>query len=133
MLNVQVITPERSLPAMSAVHVTFTAVDGEVGVRTGHAPLVAQLAVGFALIRDEAGKETLIALRGGTALVRRNEVQLYTESAIDADIIDMDKVAKALEELSTAKPTNPVEAKRNELAATWYLMQTSLAVRRKHA
>jgi F0F1-type ATP synthase epsilon subunit len=130
MLTVQVITPERSLPPLQAIHVTFAAVDGEVGVRTGHAPLVAQLAVGFAMIRDPAGKETLLAIKGGTALVRNDEVQLFTESVIDAEHIDLDKVAKALDILGSTPPTNPVEAKRNELEATWNLLQSSLAGRR---
>ena len=43
MLTVSIITPERALPSYEAQHVTFTAVDGQVGVRTGMAPMVAQL------------------------------------------------------------------------------------------
>jgi F-type H+-transporting ATPase subunit epsilon len=130
-MNVHVITPERTLPVLPANHVTFTAVDGEVGVRPGHAPLVAQLAVGFALVRAADGTETLLAIRGGVAQVLNNEVKLFTEQAEDVNHIDMDKIQKRLEQLGSAKPATAHERARNEAEATWNLLQMSLATQKK--
>ena len=42
-LTVQIITPDRSLPEYRADHVTLPAFDGDVGIRTGHAPFVCLL------------------------------------------------------------------------------------------
>jgi F-type H+-transporting ATPase subunit epsilon len=130
-MNVHVITPERTLPVLPASHVTFTAVDGEVGVRPGHAPLVAQLAVGFALVRTADGRETLLAIRGGVAQVLNNEIKLFTEQAEDINHIDMDKIQKRLEQLGSAKPESALEKARNEAEATWNLLQMSLVGQKK--
>ena len=130
-MNVHVITPERTLPVLPASHVTFTAVDGEVGVRPGHAPLVAQLAVGFALVRTADGRETLLAIRGGVALVLNNEIKLFTEQAEDINHIDMDKIQKRLDQLGSAKADTALEKARNEAEATWNLLQMSLVAQKK--
>ena len=130
MLTVSIITPERALPPYQAAHVTFTAVDGEVGVRTGHAPLVAELKIGFILVRNAEGKETILALKGGVAQVLNNHVRIFVEAAVDIASIDLDLVGKKLDELGSSNATDAVALKRNELDATWYLMQQSLAMRR---
>ncbi len=130
-MNVHVITPERTLPVLPASHVTFTAVDGEVGVRPGHAPLVAQLAVGFALVRTADGRETLLAIRGGVAQVLNNEIKLFTEQAEDINHIDMDKIQKRLDQLGSAKADTALEKARNEAEATWNLLQMSLVAQKK--
>ena len=129
MLTVTIITPERSLPPYQAVHVTFTAVDGEVGVRTGHAPLVAQLKVGFALVRQADDKEIQLALKGGIAQVLNDQVRLFVEAAIDVEHIDLDLVQKKLDELGSANATDATVLTRHEAEATWYLMLQSMALK----
>jgi len=130
MLTVSIITPERALPSYEAQHVTFTAVDGEVGVRTGMAPMVAQLKVGFAMIRDLAGKERSIALKGGVAHVLKDQVRLFVEAAIDFNSIDLALIQKKLDELGNSNPTDEATIKRNEAEAQWFLMQQSIALSR---
>jgi len=130
-MNVHVITPERTLPVYPAQHVTFTAVDGEVGIRAGHAPLVAQLAMGFALVRAADGSETLLAVRGGVAQVLNDEIKLFTEQAEDVNHIDLDKIQKRLDQLGSAKAETALEKARNEAEATWNLLQMSLAAQKK--
>ncbi len=130
MLTVSIITPERALPPYQAQHVTFTAVDGQVGVRTGMAPMVAQLKVGFAMIRDPAGKERTIALKGGVAQVLEDQVRLFVEAAIDIDHIDLALIQRKLDELGNSNATDAPTIKRNEGEAQWYLMQQSVALNR---
>lgn len=130
MLTVSIITPERALPPCQAQHVTFTAVDGQVGVRTGMAPMVAQLKVGFAMIRDLAGKERNIALKGGVAQVLADQVRLFVEAAVDVDHIDLALIQKKLDELGNSNATDAATIKRNEAEAQWYLMQQSVALSR---
>lgn len=130
MLTVSIITPERALPPYQAQHVTFTAVDGQVGVRTGMAPMVAQLKVGFAMIRDLAGKERSIALKGGVAQVLNDQVRLFVEAAVDFEVIDLALIQKKLDELGNSNTTDPATIKRNESEAQWFLMQQSIALSR---
>jgi len=130
MLTVSIITPERALPSYQAQHVTFTAVDGQVGVRAGMAPMVAQLKVGFAMIRDAAGKERSIALKGGVAQVLNDQVRLFVEAAVDFEVIDLALIQKKLDELGSSNATDAATSKRNEAEAQWFLMQQSIALSR---
>lgn len=130
MLTVSIITPERALPSYQAQHVTFTAVDGQVGVRTGMAPMVAQLKVGFAMIRDMAGKERSIALKGGVAQVLNDQVRLFVEAAVDFESIDLALIQKKLDDLGNSNATDPATIKRIENEAQWFLMQQSIALSR---
>ncbi len=133
MLNVQIITPERSLPAQEAAHVTLTTVDGEIGIRSGHAPVVAQLKTGFAMIRAENGKETYLALKDGSAMVLKDQVKIYVESAIDAATVDMDKIQQRLEQIGKVEAKDDLEKRRLNDEATWQLMQLSVAQRVSHS
>jgi ATP synthase F1 epsilon subunit len=130
MLTVSIITPERALPPYQASHVTFTAVDGQVGVRTGMAPMVAQLKVGFAMIRDLAGKEFNVALKGGVAQVLNDQVRLFVEAAVDFKSIDLELIQKKLDQLGSSNATDQATIKRNEAEAQWFLMQQSIALSR---
>ena len=130
MLTVSIITPERALPPYQASHVTFTAVDGQVGVRTGMAPMVAQLKVGFAMIRDHAGKEINVALKGGVAQVLNDQVRLFVEAAVDFKSIDLELIQKKLDQLGSSNATDQATIKRNEAEAQWFLMQQSIALGR---
>ena len=128
MLKVQIITPERSLPVQDAVHVTMMTVDGEVGIRTGHAPLVAGLKTGCAMVRGADGKtETWLALRNGSALVLRDEVRIYVESAVDAATVDVAKIQRQLETLHSAEAKDDLQRSRNLDDAAWNQVQLSAA------
>jgi F-type H+-transporting ATPase subunit epsilon len=63
-LDVHLVTPEREVWAGEAEFVTARAVDGDVGVLPGHAPLLAALAVGPVFI-DAGGSRTAVVVDGG--------------------------------------------------------------------
>ena len=63
-LEVHLVTPEREVWAGEADFVTARAVDGDLGVLPGHAPLLAALAVGPVFI-DADGSRIAVAVDGG--------------------------------------------------------------------
>ncbi len=63
-LEVHLVTPEREVWAGEADFVTARAVDGDIGVLPGHAPLLAALAVGPVFI-DAGGSRTAVVVDGG--------------------------------------------------------------------
>ncbi len=94
--KVTIITPERSLPTLDADHVTIQAVDGEVGIRTDHAPMVALIgADGFAMIKlfDKHDYQAF-ALRGGVAQMLNNDLKILTPNAVDVHALDPAGLAK---------------------------------------
>ena len=64
-LDVHVVTPERELWAGGAETVIARGIDGEVGILTGHAPLMVQLAVGPLRIQSENEGEIVAVVDGG--------------------------------------------------------------------
>jgi F-type H+-transporting ATPase subunit epsilon len=87
-LEVHLVTPEREVWAGEADFVTARAVDGDLGVLPGHAPLLAALAVGPVFI-DAGGSRTAVAVDGGFLHVAHDDdvtrVDILAEHAVLPD------------------------------------------------
>ncbi|HYC51499.1 MAG TPA: ATP synthase F1 subunit epsilon [Gemmatimonadaceae bacterium] len=73
-----VISPEASLFEGDAESVVVPAYDGEVGILTGHAPMMTLLGKGQLRI-DAAGGARRFAIEGGFLQVINNQVRVVTE------------------------------------------------------
>ncbi|MCX5764526.1 MAG: F0F1 ATP synthase subunit epsilon [Gemmatimonadetes bacterium] len=80
MLNVSVISPEATLFEGEAPSITAPAFDGEVGILTGHAPMVTVLGTGTLKV----GNGPSFTVSGGFLQVVDNQVRVVTESASKA-------------------------------------------------
>ena len=78
MLKVSVISPEASLYEGDAESVVVPAYDGEVGILTGHAPMMTLLGKGNLRI-DAVGGARRFAIEGGFLQVINNQVRVVTE------------------------------------------------------
>jgi F-type H+-transporting ATPase subunit epsilon len=78
-LHVSVISPEASLYEGDATSVVAPAFDGEVGILTGHAPMMALLGKGELRV-SESGGERKFVIEGGFLQVVENKVRIVTES-----------------------------------------------------
>jgi F-type H+-transporting ATPase subunit epsilon len=78
-----VISPERTLFDGDATQVVAPAHDGEVGILTGHAPMMALLGRGTLRV-SESGGERRFAVEGGFLQVVDNQVRVVTERAATA-------------------------------------------------
>lgn len=80
MLHVSVISPEASLYEGDATSVVVPAFDGELGILTGHAPLMTLLGKGTLVLRsDAAGEPRRFAIEGGFLQVVNDQVRVVTE------------------------------------------------------
>ena len=77
MLKVSVISPEASLFEGEATSVVVPAFDGEVGILTGHAPMMTLLGKGE--LRIEGGNARRFTIEGGFLQVVQNQVRVVTE------------------------------------------------------
>lgn len=80
MLRVAVISPERTLYDGEATQVIAPAFDGEVGILTGHAPMMTLLGRGTLRV-DREGTEQQFTVAGGFLQVVDNQVRVVTEHA----------------------------------------------------
>jgi len=78
MLHVSVISPEASLHEGEATSVVAPAFDGEVGILTGHAPMMTLLGKGDLRVEGPGG-EKRFAIEGGFLQVVDNQVRVVTE------------------------------------------------------
>jgi F-type H+-transporting ATPase subunit epsilon len=78
MLKVSVISPEAVLFEGETESVVAPAYDGEVGILTGHAPLMALLGNGELRL---GGSSKRFNVNGGFMQVLNNEVRVVTEKA----------------------------------------------------
>jgi F-type H+-transporting ATPase subunit epsilon len=76
-LKVIVISPEAALFEGEASSVVAPAFDGQVGILTGHAPMMTLLGKGQLVI--SGGSERRFAVEGGFLQVLNNEVRVLTE------------------------------------------------------
>jgi F-type H+-transporting ATPase subunit epsilon len=76
-LHVSVISPEASLYEGDATSVVAPAFDGEVGILTGHAPMMTLLGKGELRIEGTEARRFLV--EGGFLQVVNNEVRVVTE------------------------------------------------------
>jgi F-type H+-transporting ATPase subunit epsilon len=92
-LDVHLVTPEREVWAGEADFVTARAVDGDLGVLPGHAPLLAALAVGPVFI-DTGGSRIAVVVDGGFLHVAHQDdvtrVDILAEHALLSDELGRD-------------------------------------------
>jgi F-type H+-transporting ATPase subunit epsilon len=127
MLTVQIITPERMLPSMSADHVTIPAQAGEAGIRTGHAPYVCLLAVGRVEVKSQHAPNTAYAVRGGVAQVLRDQVTILTEAVSKPEEISEADLGARLAALLAAPPSEPLAFTAARAEALWLATQLRVA------
>ena len=78
MLHVSVISPEAALFEGDATSVVVPAFDGELGILTGHAPLMTLLGKGELRVESEAGGRRF-AIEGGFLQIVNDQVRVVTE------------------------------------------------------
>ena len=116
-ITVDILTPERNVLQTQADSVVVPASDGELGILSHHAPLVAQLQPGE--IRLRTGNETqLFAVSGGFVEVQNNHVVVMGETAEMANEIDVERARQAAERAKAAlrSPAGEVDLAQAEAA-----------------
>lgn len=118
-MEVHVVTPEREVWSGEARMVIARGVEGEVGILTGHAPMLIRLTIGVLRIRRD-GEDVLSVVDGGflhvTSAQGTTRVDVLAPSAALASEIDLERERRRVAELEArALEKDDVEA-QTELA-----------------
>lgn len=89
-LELRIVTPERLIVNETVDEVVLPSVEGYLGARPGHAPLLAQLDIGQITYRV-GDRQHALAVAGGFAEVLRGSVQVLAESCEPAGEIDVER------------------------------------------
>jgi F-type H+-transporting ATPase subunit epsilon len=96
-LHLEVFAPRGPVFEGDVLQVILPAVTGEMGVLSGHAPLVAQLAIGRMRAQLPDGRWLEFAVADGFVKVQAESVVVLADSAQEASEIDIDLVKQAME------------------------------------
>jgi F-type H+-transporting ATPase subunit epsilon len=97
-LDVTVVSPARPIFEGDAHWVTVPALDGQLGIRPRHAPIVAALGSGLLRIGQEGGRIARYAVRGGFLKVGANKVTVLVDSAVTEADADQGQAQQELDE-----------------------------------
>jgi F-type H+-transporting ATPase subunit epsilon len=118
-LEVHVVTPEREVWSGEVTELIARGVDGEVGILSGHAPLLVQLAVGPLRMLTDAG-ETKAVVDGGflhvsshDGVTRADVLASYAELAEE---IDVDAARRSLEDAQNRADQTDDDVAKGEIA-----------------
>ena len=113
-LTVKVITPDKTVWDDQVEEIILPSTTGQLGVLSGHAPLLTALEVGVMRVRPDKEWKA-IALMGGFAEVENNEIKILVNGAELGDNIDQDtartEFEKALTRLQQVKNSDDRQEK----------------------
>jgi F-type H+-transporting ATPase subunit epsilon len=108
-LTVRVIAPDKTVWDASADEVILPSTTGQLGILSGHAPLLTALDTGVMRVRANKDKDWVaIALMGGFAEVENNEVTILVNGGERGDKINLEEARSAY---------NQAEAKFSQMQA----------------
>jgi len=96
-LQVCIMTPDRIFSNQEAEEIILPTNTGQMGVLSNHAPLMTALDVGVMLSRTKS-QWTSVALMGGFALIKQNQVTVLVNQAESPEAIDPDQAEKTYQE-----------------------------------
>ena len=113
-LNVRVITPDNTVWDATAEEIILPSTTGQLGILSGHAPLLSALDVGVMRLRPQ--KDWLsISLAGGFAEVEDDEVTILVNSAERGENIDAEEAQQVYDEAKQRLETAQGSDNRQEV------------------
>ncbi len=103
MLTIEVLSPEKVVHHSQGVEVIVPTTAGDLGIRTGHVPLIAQLKPGTVVVKKESGPDEVLATFGGFIEVLDNTVYIMADSAELAADLDELKIQEAIHRAENLK------------------------------
>jgi F-type H+-transporting ATPase subunit epsilon len=101
-LTVRVLSPDKTVWDAAAEEVVLPSTTGQLGILSGHAPLLTALDTGVMRVRPSKNQDWVaIALLGGFAEVEQNEVTILVNSAERGDKINLEEARTAFTEAQT--------------------------------
>jgi F-type H+-transporting ATPase subunit epsilon len=130
-INLEVVTPDRSVVSDEAQIVVAPGAYGEFGVLPGHTTFLTTLQLGMIRYKDQGGSERIVFVNGGFAEVKLNTVTVLAESAERRRDIDVERakaaVKRAEQRLAEASRKEDIDFRRAQAALQRALARLKVA------
>ena len=118
-LTVRVISPDKTVWDAAAEEVVLPSTTGQLGILSGHAPLLTALDTGVMRVRGSKNQDwQAIALMGGFAEVESDEVTILVNGAERGDAIKLEDARAAYNEAQTRLNQVPAGDRQAQIQAT---------------
>ncbi|MGQ9525778.1 MAG: F0F1 ATP synthase subunit epsilon [Armatimonadota bacterium] len=95
--HLEIVTPDKRVYSSDVESLVVMAHDGYLGVRTGHAPMLARLGIGQIRITEPGGTEVRMACSGGLMEVEPRRTVILADAVERPEEIDVARAEAALE------------------------------------
>lgn len=117
-IQLSIITPDKVFFNGEAEEIILSTNLGQLGILTGHAPLVTALDINILLFRLKK-KWTIFAVMGGFALVKQDNLTVLVNEAEGIQTIDSKEAKKALD--NARQQLTKAKNKKQRVSAQFYL------------
>jgi F-type H+-transporting ATPase subunit epsilon len=118
-LTVRVISPDKTVWDAEADEVVLPSTTGQLGILSGHAPLLTALDTGVMRVRSSKSTNwQAIALLGGFAEVDEDEVTILVNGAERGDAINLEEARNAYNAAQSKLNQVPADNRQAQIQAT---------------
>ncbi|MBE9197553.1 MULTISPECIES: ATP synthase F1 subunit epsilon [unclassified Nodularia (in: cyanobacteria)] len=118
-LTVRVVSPDKTVWDAAAEEVVLPSTTGQLGILSGHAPMLTALDTGVMRVRASKNEDwQAIALWGGFAEVEEDEVTILVNGAERGDTIKLEDARAAYTQAQTRLNQVPAGEKQAQIQAT---------------
>jgi F-type H+-transporting ATPase subunit epsilon len=118
-LTVRVVAPDKTVWDATAEEVILPSTTGQLGILSGHAPLLTALDTAVMRVRPSQNQDWVaIALMGGFAEVENNEVTILVNGAERGDSIDLETARTAYTQAETRANQVQNATRQEQIQAT---------------
>ena len=102
-----IVTPEQQAFKADVTQAIIPAYDGQLGILTGHAPVLAKLGVGALRVDLVGGGSRYFLVDGGVAQMKDNDLTIVTDDATAASELNAETARATLAEAEARKDVDP--------------------------
>lgn len=131
MLKLEIISPKEKVFSTEAKEVILPTESGEIGLLTGHIPLITQLKLGALKVINESSQE-VFAIKGGYAQLVSDKISILTDEAIASSDLEASEIEQRInnveKQLADAESASEIQSLSKLLK--FYQLQESLLAQR---
>lgn len=129
MLELSIITAEKTIFQGTVVSVTVPTVTGEIGILTGHQSLIGKLDIGGIKLVNADKSEQIIFVAGGFVQVDENKVAILADTAENLEAIGLEQAIEARKqaEAKLSETSDEINAERLKSELRMMMIRERLA------
>lgn len=108
------VTPVAEVFEKEVTYANLPAHDGQLGVGTGRAPLLARLGAGELTLTEKDGKQTRLIVVGGFAQIKAGKLVILTDETHEPGSVKLEQAQKDLADALAVKAVGDADIERKD-------------------